>query len=213
MCYPVKKSLLIKVFRGQITILCWSFPHRMGNWIQCFLKYLPNWKISNNVACYFQNGVNDKIKAWLKGDHENTWVAQLGKHLTPDWGSGHDRRAVRSSPVLDSALGVEPTGESLSHCPTTPSIKKKGKILKIDLKWPSAELNHQYTLLQWERVSPVPTLSHSFPTYRSSHVEIRKVLPHASLCLGKKGVVPETPQRPSRIHTWGAFRGGCIAVQ
>ena len=38
----------------------------------------------------------------------NPWVAQLVKHRTLDFGSGHDRKAMRSSPALVSTLGVEP---------------------------------------------------------------------------------------------------------
>ena len=36
------------------------------------------------------------------------WVAQPGKHLTLDFGSGHDLRVVRSSPMLGSTLNMEP---------------------------------------------------------------------------------------------------------
>ena len=39
----------------------------------------------------------------------STWVAQLDKGLTLDFGSGHDLRVVRSNPWLCSTLGVEPT--------------------------------------------------------------------------------------------------------
>jgi len=39
---------------------------------------------------------------------QGVWVAQSIKHLTPDFGSGHDRRVVRLNPVLGSTLGVEP---------------------------------------------------------------------------------------------------------
>ena len=35
------------------------------------------------------------------------WVAQSGKCLTLDFGSGHDLRVMRLSPALDSVLGVE----------------------------------------------------------------------------------------------------------
>ena len=36
-----------------------------------------------------------------------TWVAQSVKHLTLDFGSGHNLLVMRSSPVLGSALRVE----------------------------------------------------------------------------------------------------------
>ena len=35
-------------------------------------------------------------------------MAQLIEHPTLDFGSGHDLRVVRLSPVLGSALGIEP---------------------------------------------------------------------------------------------------------
>ena len=35
-------------------------------------------------------------------------VAQSVKHLTLDFGSGHDLRVVRSSPASGSMLGIEP---------------------------------------------------------------------------------------------------------
>ena len=35
-------------------------------------------------------------------------MAQLAKRLTLDSDSGHDLRIMRSSPVLGSALGMEP---------------------------------------------------------------------------------------------------------
>ena len=37
----------------------------------------------------------------------STWVAQLDKGLTLDFGSGHDLRVVRSSPVWSYMLGME----------------------------------------------------------------------------------------------------------
>ena len=36
------------------------------------------------------------------------WVAQSVEHPTLDFGSGHDLRLVKSSPMLGSALSVEP---------------------------------------------------------------------------------------------------------
>jgi len=36
------------------------------------------------------------------------WVAQLVKRLTLDFGSGHDLKIMRSSPVSGSMLRVEP---------------------------------------------------------------------------------------------------------
>ena len=35
-------------------------------------------------------------------------MAQLSKHPTLDFGSGHDLRVVRSSPASGSKLGVDP---------------------------------------------------------------------------------------------------------
>ena len=37
-----------------------------------------------------------------------TWMAQSIKHPTLDFGSGHDPRDVRSSPMSGSVLGIEP---------------------------------------------------------------------------------------------------------
>ena len=43
-----------------------------------------------------------------KKTHKGAWVAQLVKHLTLDFDSGHDLMIMRLSPMSDSALGVEP---------------------------------------------------------------------------------------------------------
>ena len=37
-----------------------------------------------------------------------TWVAQLVKHLTLEYGSGHDPRVVGLSPASGNTLGMEP---------------------------------------------------------------------------------------------------------
>ena len=47
-------------------------------------------------------------------------MAQSVGHLTRDFGSDHGLRVMRSSPVLGSALDVEPAGDSLSLSPPTP---------------------------------------------------------------------------------------------
>ena len=54
-------------------------------------------------------------------------MAQAVKHLTLDFGSGHDLKAVRSNPTMGSALGVELKILycSLSLSPSL-SLKKKG---------------------------------------------------------------------------------------
>ena len=41
-------------------------------------------------------------------------MAQSVKHLTPDFGSGHDPRVVGLSHMLTSALGMETAWDSLS---------------------------------------------------------------------------------------------------
>ena len=50
--------------------------------------------------------------AWVeepfKPQARDARVAQSVKHVTLDFGSGHDRRVVTQSPVLGSALRVEP---------------------------------------------------------------------------------------------------------
>ena len=40
--------------------------------------------------------------------NKDAWVAQSAKCPTLNFGSGHDLRVVRSSPMSGSALGVEP---------------------------------------------------------------------------------------------------------
>ena len=51
------------------------------------------------------------------------WVAQSVEHLTLDFGSGHDLRVVRSSPLSGSMLGVESAWDSLfSFSFATPSV-------------------------------------------------------------------------------------------
>ena len=45
------------------------------------------------------------------------WVAQSLEHLTLDFGSGHDLRVVRWSPMSGSVLCEEPASESLSVPP------------------------------------------------------------------------------------------------
>ena len=60
------------------------------------------------------NGLNTPIKrqrlsVWIeKKDSWGAWVAQSVKCPTLDFGSGHYLRILRSSPTLDSVLGVEP---------------------------------------------------------------------------------------------------------
>jgi len=49
-------------------------------------------------------------------------VVQLVKHLTLDFGSGHDLRVVRSSPALGSVLAVGPAWDSLSAPPPLLSL-------------------------------------------------------------------------------------------
>jgi len=47
-------------------------------------------------------------------------VAELVKHVTLDFGSGHDLRAVRLSPMSGSELSMESACESLSPSPLAP---------------------------------------------------------------------------------------------
>ena len=44
------------------------------------------------------------LKRMLRG----TWVAQSVKHLTPDFGSGHDFTVMRLSPESGSVPSMEP---------------------------------------------------------------------------------------------------------
>ena len=50
----------------------------------------------------------------------DTWVAQLGKHLTLDFGSGHDHRVMRSSYMSGSELSIDPAYDYLSSSPFAP---------------------------------------------------------------------------------------------
>ena len=43
----------------------------------------------------------------LKNLTRGTWVSQSVEYLTLDFGSGHDLRIVRSSPVVGSMLDME----------------------------------------------------------------------------------------------------------
>ena len=52
------------------------------------------------------------------------WVAQWVKHLTLDFGSGHDLRIMRLSPTLGSMLSMEPTENSLSLSPASKNNNK-----------------------------------------------------------------------------------------
>ena len=47
-------------------------------------------------------------------------MAQPVEQLTLDVGSGHDPRVVESSPMLGSALRVEPALDSVSLTPSAP---------------------------------------------------------------------------------------------
>jgi len=52
--------------------------------------------------------MSTKISVTKISKLRGTWVAQWVKHLTLDFISGHDLRAVRSIPKSVSALGMEP---------------------------------------------------------------------------------------------------------
>ena len=86
------------------------------------------------------------------------------------------------------------------------------KIFKINLKQPSATHDHQDIFFQRGKAPP-PSPPHSLFTYGRGSTEVREVLAHAGLCLGEEEVIPQTPQRLSRVHTRGALRGGCVAVK
>ena len=51
---------------------------------------------------------------------QGSWGAQCVKHPSLDFGSGHDPRVVRLSPMLGSVLGVESAWDSLS--PSAPPL-------------------------------------------------------------------------------------------
>ena len=49
-----------------------------------------------------------------KTDSGGVWVVQSLERQTVDFGSGHDPRVMRSSPVSGSTLKMEPDWDSLS---------------------------------------------------------------------------------------------------
>jgi len=55
------------------------------------------------------------------------------KHLTLDFGLGHDLRVMRSSPLSGSLLGVEPAWDSLSTSPSAPSATSKKSFVLLYL--------------------------------------------------------------------------------
>ena len=55
------------------------------------------------------------------------WVVQSLERQTVDFGSGHDPRVMRSSPVSGSTLKMEPAWDSLS---LSLSLSLSNKILK-----------------------------------------------------------------------------------
>ena len=57
--------------------------------------------------CKLHTGLQREKKN-VKYTIRGTWVAQSVAYLTPDLGSGHDPRVVRSSPMMGSVLSVEP---------------------------------------------------------------------------------------------------------
>ena len=61
---------------------------------------------------------HDCLHKWGKGGGR---MAQLVKHLTLDFGSGHDLRVVSVSPMLDCTLSVEAVYDLLSSSASAPS--------------------------------------------------------------------------------------------
>ena len=53
------------------------------------------------------------------------WVAYSVKYPTLDFGSGHDLRVVRSSPMLGAMISRESVGDSLSPFAPPPIKRKK----------------------------------------------------------------------------------------
>ena len=72
-------------------------------------SYMKNKAHYYSVICWVYiksvTGSNDFIET---GHDRGTWVAQSAEHPTLDFSSGHDPRAMGSSPMSDSALNVEP---------------------------------------------------------------------------------------------------------
>ena len=68
---------------------------------------------------------------------KGAWVAHLVKHLTLDFGSGHDLRVVRPSPTSGSARGMEllkilSLFLSLSPLPPTKRMSQNVRIIKSE---------------------------------------------------------------------------------
>ena len=66
-----------------------------------------NWqvKIDSDLKRYIFKSLLDIRKNSTRG----AWIAQMVKCLILDFGSGHDLRVVRSSPMLCSMLSAEST--------------------------------------------------------------------------------------------------------
>ena len=75
------------------------------SWPSCF--FLHQWYLlfqstTSVVLTFFST--EDQI--FKSKSNRGAWVAQLVKHLTLGFGSGHNLRVLRPSPALGSALGV-----------------------------------------------------------------------------------------------------------
>ena len=84
------------------------------------------------------------------------WVAQSVKRRTLDFGSGHDLRAMRSSPVFGSALGIGhakilslplPLSAPAPHCPRLCTLSLKKKVVQFILFYVAIQFP-QYNLLK-----------------------------------------------------------------
>ena len=63
----------------------------------------------------------ERVDSGIKTSHSGgTWVVHLGQRPTPDFGSGHDLRAVGSSPASGSALTARSLLGILSPAPSAP---------------------------------------------------------------------------------------------
>lgn len=59
-----------------------------------------------DLKCFFNLFSNNSV---VQNEYEGSWVSQWVKCLTIDFSSGLHLKAVNSSPVLSSTLGVELT--------------------------------------------------------------------------------------------------------
>ena len=74
-----------------------------GDWVARLEEHVPL-----DLGARSSSSLNGVQRLLLNFLFRCAWVAQSVKHLTLDFGSGHDLRIVRSSPRSGSPLSMEP---------------------------------------------------------------------------------------------------------